>query len=496
MKYDYVVIGSGISGIASAIILALHGLRVALIEKSDRIGPLIRGFNRKGLFFDTGFHHSGSIGRGEIGEIFFRYLGLSDSLKQVPCNPECFDIVRFTDTRFEFRFPTGYERISERLHATFPRDGKAIDPYLEAIKEQCASLPYLNLDAHFGTLEAIKNVHGLSLAEFLGRHTDNAILKEVLYIHCLLNGVSPDEQSLINYANIVGPYYESVNRIHGGGGAIIREFEKALAEAGVDVFCGDAVTEIIVSPAGILQGVRLQDSTVKEADGCISTIHPLQLLEIVPESLFRPAYVMRLRSLKETVSAFILYGETDPDLEFLSGSTVYLLPPRDGDYFNLDAPLEKRPFNISSSGSQTRDGSKRGFFAICPATLEETREWQDSFLGCRPEGYRIFKRDISERMVRHIESNCEELRGRIRPVDCSTPLTLRDYSNSPFGSMYGVKHKIEQYNPLPATRLAGLFLAGQAIVAPGLLGAIISGFVACGNIIGHEKLREELKKCS
>jgi len=48
---------------------------------------------------------------------------------------------------------------------------------------------------------------------------------------------------------------------------------------------------------------------------------------------------------------------------------------------------------------------------------------------------------------------------------------------------------------LPLTRLGNLFLAGQSIVAPGVLGAMISGFVACGSIIGHELLRKDLKRC-
>lgn len=495
MKYDYVVIGSGLSGIVSSIILAKHDYRVALVEKSDRIAPLARGFRRKGIFFDTGFHHAGGIGPGEIGDAFFRYLGLSDSIEQVPCNPDCFDIVRFTDTQFEFRFPSGYERLRERLHEVFPGDRQAVDEYLEMVKIQCASLPYLNLEADFGTLEVLKSVHGPSLKEFLDQRTGNALLKEVLSVHCLLNGVPPAEQSIIDYANIVGPYYESVHRIRGGGSVMIKAFEGILKKTGVDVLCGRAVSGIMFSAAGTLEGVRLEDNTVMESGGCISTIHPLHLLEIVPESLFRPAYVNRLRSLEETVSSYILFGEADPDLDLLSGSTVYIMPPRDRDYFNMDAPLEKRPLNISSSSNPNKDASKRGFFVICPAAIEETREWDESFLGDRPEGYRVFKQETAERMLRHIESTCDELRGKIRPVDFSTPLTLRDYSNSPFGSMYGIKHKIEQYNPSTVTRAPGLLLAGQSIIAPGLLGAIISGFVACGTVLGHEYLRRELKKC-
>jgi all-trans-retinol 13,14-reductase len=496
MKYDYIVIGSGISGLVSTIILAKNGYRVALIEKSDKIGPLLRGFHRKGIFFDTGFHHAGGFGEGGIGDIFFRYLGLSDRLSKVPSNPDCFDIVRFLNPQFEFQFPAGYDRLRERLHDAFPHDKDAVKTYLDTIKKHCEELPYLNLNADFGSLEALKGVHGPSLGEFLDHLTDNDMLKSILSIHCLLNGVLPDEQALNNYAYIAGPYYESVHRIHGGGGAIIREFENILEGADVDVFCGRAVAGINFSAAGVLEGVRLQDGTLMESRGCISTVHPLHLLEIVPDKLFRPAYMNRLKSLEETSSAFILYGESNADRGFLSGSSIYISPTDRIDYLCIKGPLEERPFNISSVCSQNGDSARGGFIAICPASINETRRWEDSFTGDRPDDYRIFKNEIIEGMLRHIESACEELRGKIKPLDLSTPLTLRDYTNSPFGSMYGVKHKTEQYNPSPVTRLPGLFLAGQSIVSPGLLGAIISGFVACGNILGHDNLREELKKCS
>ena len=38
-------------------------------------------------------------------------------------------------------------------------------------------------------------------------------------------------------------------------------------------------------------------------------------------------------------------------------------------------------------------------------------------------------------------------------------------------------------------------LAGQAVTSPGILGAVLSGFMACGNILGHERLIKELKAC-
>jgi all-trans-retinol 13,14-reductase len=495
MKYDYVVIGAGISGLASAIILAKNNRSVVLVEKSVRTGPLLRGFRRNGILFDTGFHHAGGIGNGEAGDIFFRYLGLSDRLKKVPGNPDCFDIVRFPNPDFEFRFPVGYDKIRERLHGAFPGDKYAVDEYLSTVKKQCSSLPYLNLEADFDSLDALEGVNGQSLGEFLGHLTGNERLKSVLSIHCLLNGVPPDEQALSNYSYIVGPYYESVNRIQGGGDAVIREFENAAADAGVDVFCGKAVTEISFSPGGVLEGVRLQDDSVIESKACISTVHPLHLLMMVKESLFRPSYVTRLKSLEETSSAFILYGESDTDLDILSGSSIFLSPTAGTASFNIDRPIEERPFNIASSCPR-KDSGKNGFIAMCPGSINETRQWEDSVTGNRPEAYLMFKEEIGKRMLQHIELSCPEFKGKMKLIDCSTPLTLRDYANSPFGSMYGVKHKLEQYNPFPVTRLKGLFLAGQSIISPGLLGALMSAFIICGNILGHNYLREELKKCN
>ena len=66
MSYDYLIIGAGASGLTSALILAQEGYRVALIERSPYLAPLLRGFSRRGVYFDTGFHYSGGLGRGEI----------------------------------------------------------------------------------------------------------------------------------------------------------------------------------------------------------------------------------------------------------------------------------------------------------------------------------------------------------------------------------------------------------------------------------------------
>ena len=78
------------------------------------------------------------------------------------------------------------------------------------------------------------------------------------------------------------------------------------------------VPEMLFSSDGTLKGIRLQDDAILESKGCICTIHPQNLLKIVPNSLFRPTYVKRLKNLEETASAYMLYGRCHSHLDILS----------------------------------------------------------------------------------------------------------------------------------------------------------------------------------
>ena len=495
MNYDYVIIGGGVSGMTSALILAKQGFSVSLVEKSGQLAPTIRGFTRKGLFFDTGFHYTGGLGTGEPVDLFFRYLGLSDGLQKVKFREDAFDTFRCLEPPFNFNFPCGYDRIRERFHEVFPDERKAIDTYLSAVREQYYSVPYVNLDTT-EVSAGFSTVHGPTLQEFLDQLTDNKLLKCILSMHCFLYGVAPDEVSFANHANVAGSYYESVNGISGGGLKLTEVFETQLEKAGVHVYCGQEVTGMLLSSDGAFCGVTLKDGTNVSAKGCISTIHPRQLLEIVPDSVFRPVYVSRLNELEETASACILYAVCSGPIDDLTGSNIFVFPEPDFTCFYKNIAVEKRPMYITAAGEEhTGEKAKHGFIAICPMSKEQTKPLVDPLSQKRSANYKLLKEEIAEKMVRSIKTSCPEIAEKITDVTCATPLTLRDYTNSPFGSLYGVKHKVGQYNPMPGTRLKGLFLAGQAVTAPGIMGAMMSGFLTCGTIIGHEKLQKELKQC-
>lgn len=242
-----------------------------------------------------------------------------------------------------------------------------------------------------------------------------------------------------------------------------------------------------------MAGVRLAGGEILACNAVVATLHPHLLLDLVPERAFRPTYRKRLGSLEETTSAFLCFATCDAPVPSLAGCNRFLLPdPAAMDELGR-RPVGSGPLYLSAA---YRDGASEpeGFVGICPALFSETAAW-DSRRGSRPEGYRGYKDEALQRLQLQIRRAYPELSGHIRTIEASTPLTIRDYCATPLGGLYGVKHMVGQYNPHPTTRVPGLFLAGQAVVSPGVLGAVLSGLLTCGTLLGHELIRKELKGC-
>ena len=67
--YDVIIVGGGITGLTSALHLVRGGLKVALIEKRDRLGGQIRSFSEKGFIFESG-PNTGVLNAPEVIELF------------------------------------------------------------------------------------------------------------------------------------------------------------------------------------------------------------------------------------------------------------------------------------------------------------------------------------------------------------------------------------------------------------------------------------------
>jgi all-trans-retinol 13,14-reductase len=71
---DVIVVGSGISGLLSALALAKEGKRVLVLEKSEHIGGVCRSYNVDGYQVDTGPHVITRTEHGPLRELMDRYF--------------------------------------------------------------------------------------------------------------------------------------------------------------------------------------------------------------------------------------------------------------------------------------------------------------------------------------------------------------------------------------------------------------------------------------
>src|SRR3989338_10454512 len=124
MKYDSVVIGSGITGLTSALVLAQNGHRVAIVEKNRLIAPLLRRFKRGNVWCDPGFHYSGGFEESWVLSILLRYLRMRDDIRPIHMVNDGYDILYLDDR--EIPIPCGMEQVGEALSTYFPRSKQAI----------------------------------------------------------------------------------------------------------------------------------------------------------------------------------------------------------------------------------------------------------------------------------------------------------------------------------------------------------------------------------
>jgi len=469
-NYDTIVIGSGISGLAGALLRARRGERVAVIEKSVHLSPTLRGFTRRRIYMDSGFHYAGSMGHDGLLRHLVQELGIAGALEGAVRTLDTVDHVRFVEPALDFAFPQGWEALEQRLCSTFPEDCQGITNLLARMRtlwEQGRAAFVQDCGRSLGALFA---GDGCSLQKAIDQCTSDPVLHALLTFHGILYGVLAPETSLLFHSQVVGSYYESACFIEGGGRFLVKTLEHALREAGVELRCGRGVSHIHVDEQGGFAAVELAGGEGLTARRAISTVHPKVMLDLVPPETFSPAYRRRIRELEETPSAVVLFGQC-PSAR-VSGNLILAQNPHAlADCMRL--PLEERPLFISSP----QNAATAAVSIICPATLADVPGNGGRDRRGRPEGYRDWKMEVAQRLMRRLSDCASDLMGPFELLDVATPLTFQDRLNSPEGGLYGVKHRLVDMPLLPRTALKGLYLSGQAVVAPGVLGALCAAFL-------------------
>lgn len=485
MKYDTVVIGSGITGLTAALVLAQRGQRVAIVEKNRFAAPLLRRFRRGGVWCDPGFHYSGGFERGGALSVIFRYLRMGESIRPIPMNADGFDILRMGDK--EVAIPMGVERVMESLLAAFPKSEKAVRGYIEKVNAIMSLTPFLSFDLDYQDFSNNQHMIDESLDSFLDGLGAEKNLKELLGQYGqFLYGVPGSEVPFYIHALIMGSFYRSSQTLANGGDELVDAFLQRLAQEGVILLYGSPVTGIEVDTNRTIKGVKLGGGEILECGSCISTVHPGLLADMLPAGAVRPAFISRLRGLENTEAAFAMYLEVDDVPARLIDANFYRLR-------HPDALTHNSILAIMMAGLMGHGNRKKGLCVLKESTNGPISK--ELYGTSRRAGeYVEYKEKETAETVERLLECFPEMRGKIRVADSATPYTYERYTGTPGGSMYGVKHSVNQIKLNSMTSIRGLYLAGQSILMPGVMGGAVSGVVTAANIIGLETVWNEVKQ--
>lgn len=500
-KLTATVVGGGISGMTAALVLARFGHEVTLVERSPELGRTVRGFYRQGVYFDTGFHSSGGLGENKPFSRYLNFLGLG-GLPVTPFQHEGFDTIRFGSEDRILRLNTGYGAFWEGLIELFPGDAKGIGIFLDALRKVYDNAPFLRQATDIRA-EFAEEAEYDTLAVFLQRTIRDPLLRATLSVASLLHGAPPGDVSFLQHARVLASRIDEAATFEGGGAALADAFAHRLEESGVRVITGNGVSRINISSAGSVEGITLDDGNMYDADTVVYTGHPFFMFDLVHEGVFTPAFARQMQKPAETPSAYMLFGVSDTPILPDGGSNLFYCPDTDlSRVFSAGHDPLSGPFYVATrpgTGLPARgmkDSSASGphtVMAIMAGDFAAFERWKDTPPGQRGAEYAAIKTEKLDRF-REALAKAWPQTASVHFFEGATPLTLRDFTRSPAGSVYGRKHTLAMSNPQPATRVPGLWLAGQSIVAPGVLGAVISAFLACGFIVGSENLHAELNR--
>jgi len=487
--YDELVVGSGISGMTLALLLGLQGRSVLLVEKAPRIGGSMARFFRNRIPFDTGFHFTGGFYRNGILHDMLRILGIQDLIRPVYLTGEAANRLIIEADEAAYDLPPGYQATIARLKEYFPSDTRAIDRYFEMVESVCLRTAGMDL-SQISLSPGLLDEDYVSLDEVLNGLTDNRTLKGLLATYSMCYGVKPAEVSFANHSRVAYGLYESVARVEDGGDAFIEAFRQRFADLDVEILCGTQVAECADVRDGMVGRFVLNTGQEVSCDHCVFTIHPLEILRVLPRKHLTKALIERVSRFEPSVGIFSLYGVVERRVDDEAGfgpSILSLFPTSDVNGL-IDPSHDGDQALVIMRNLEKVGGTAYPVVNACEVCFVERMEaWKDSKLGDRPQAYLEYKERRVERIKERIVSVYPEYRHSLKVMDASSPLTLRDYLNSPDGSAYGVKQKLGQFNLFGKLRVRNTYAAGQSSLLPGLVGAMMSSFMVGRSIIGKEE---------
>lgn len=514
-RWDAIVVGSGMGGLASAALLARHGgKRVLVLERHSTAGGFTHTFRRPGYEWDVGVHYIGQCEPGSPVRMLFDEV--TNGTLAWAKMPDVYDRAILQGERYDL--VAGRQRFVETLSARFSGQRASIERYLrEVLRSTSRGTPFFadrmlpaRMSALLGPLLRAP-MYGYSdrtVEQVVRPIVRDARLYDVLTAQMGDYGLLPRDASFAIHAMVVGHYLGGGFYPVGGSAQIAAGAADVIESAGGEIFVAAEVERILVQN-GRAVGVRMIDGRELRAPIVVSDAGaPNTYLRLLDESVAEPTGLPdRLRALGPSASHLSLYlglDRTDAELG-LDGTNLWIYPEPDRDRaferfladWKAPIPLVYASFPSAKDPSfGARHPGKATVELVTIANIAWLRKWQDARWKKRGAEYDAWKAEMSERLLEIALRERPSLRGHIAHAELSTPLSTRHFTAHPDGEIYGLTHTPARFHlPLRAqTPIPGLFLTGQDLVTCGVAGALFGGALTAGAVLRSAMVKSVMRR--
>ncbi|MBF9016481.1 MULTISPECIES: NAD(P)/FAD-dependent oxidoreductase [unclassified Oceanispirochaeta] len=455
-KYDLIIIGSGISGLTTALLWQKthpHE-KILIIEKEPYPGGYVTSFERDGFVFETTQLFPDVID-------IMKYMEIDLPLKQYK-NDFMRRFIVEGETVREYHLPAGAENLKKALQKEFPEDADKIAglfDYSVDLFKQVRSLKANSnfadkLKIPFSAPKVVKNLN-MTYSELLDMFKiDNPSLRELMETFTSFAGVPPGKASSIL---TTGAMLSSISRcfrplgyFDGFPAAMASNFQKR----GGELLLNTEIKEIVIEE-GAATAVKIGNETVKAAR-IITTIDPMVAMhKLVGDENLPKKYLNKLDGIIMSSSSFnvslgldnrIDMSKLDMDYPYIVLSTELGTTDRLFDAFlKGENGFSEKCFHLGVICPSLTTGGKNTItiraVPFAPADWLELRK-ED------PKKYKAEKDKWADFFIGVVEKYIiPDLRKHIEVIDTASPASYARYSGSPTGSLYDMASLVTQFGP-------------------------------------------------
>lgn len=491
MNYDVIIIGAGIGGLTTALMLAKSGKKVAIFEKHFIPGGYATNFIRRGkngqtYTFDSSLHALSSLGKGGLCNSIFKDLGLLNKIDFLKDTHET--LLTIGNKKYTFKFE--FENFKKFLLDTFPQDSYAIEQIFNITKKLFDAYHSHKAGKPTDLSDIVKDLQGITVEEFLKKYTNNEELIEVFgYLWAYL-GLPPSKLNAFFYISAMGSYLlAGTHYIKNGSGHMSKVIADEIEKNGGKVHLLSEIVNIQTENKKVVS-VTTKNGDTFTAEEFIFACDPAHIFSLMDSTNKEVIeYMNNINSFEKSMSITQLYIALDCSTKEVGivNSHIFVNKYGSSTFFNniKNGNFNDLSFVITSYDKMDPTLNQHGAF-LNIATVDFASNWPER----GTEEYKAKKEEITQLLLNELCTMFPKVKDHIQVMELGTPRTMERYTNNTKGSIYGWAQNTKQsgFNrasfktPFDNAMIVGAY----SFPGGGYTGSIVSGYYGAQRLLDKE----------